>query len=78
MIGATVDPYEGEAMAESVGDVEVGHVPETDPLTSQGRIGVQAALRQLMDDGLIHRFDGRGYLVGSGQAAAVSQKGQTA
>lgn len=35
------------------------------------RVPVQAALRQLLHDGLIHRFDGRGYLVGSGQAAAA-------
>jgi DNA-binding GntR family transcriptional regulator len=31
------------------------------------RVPVQAALRQLLDEGLIHRFDGRGYLVGDGQ-----------
>jgi DNA-binding GntR family transcriptional regulator len=28
------------------------------------RVPVQTALRQLMDEGLVHRFDGRGYLVG--------------
>lgn len=28
------------------------------------RVPVQSALRQLLDEGLIHRFDGRGYLVG--------------
>lgn len=31
------------------------------------RVPVQSALRQLLDEGLIHRFDGRGYLVGNGQ-----------
>lgn len=30
------------------------------------RVPVQAALRQLLEDGLIRRFDGRGYLVGGG------------
>lgn len=30
------------------------------------RVPVQTALRQLLDEGLIHRFDGRGYLVGNG------------
>lgn len=30
------------------------------------RVPVQSALRQLLDEGLIHRFDGRGYLVGQG------------
>lgn len=30
------------------------------------RVPVQVALRQLLEEGLIHRFDGRGYLVGSG------------
>ena len=34
------------------------------------RVPVQSALRQLLDEGLIHRFDGRGYLVGSGQDPA--------
>ena len=29
------------------------------------RVPVQAALRHLMDEGLVHRFDGRGYLVGA-------------
>lgn len=33
------------------------------------RVPVQSALRQLLNEGLIHRFDGRGYLVGSGQQA---------
>lgn len=33
------------------------------------RVPVQAALRQLQDEGLIRRFDGRGYLVAGGQAA---------
>ncbi len=28
------------------------------------RVPVQTALRQLLDEGLVHRFDGRGYLVG--------------
>lgn len=32
------------------------------------RVPVQSALRQLLEDGLIHRFDGRGYLVGNGRA----------
>lgn len=32
------------------------------------RVPVQAALRQLLDEGLIHRFDGRGYLVGQDAA----------
>lgn len=31
------------------------------------RVPVQAALRQLLEEGLIHRFDGRGYLVGNGR-----------
>lgn len=31
------------------------------------RVPVQSALRQLLVEGLIHRFDGRGYLVGDGQ-----------
>lgn len=35
------------------------------------RVPVQAALRQLQDEGLIHRFDGRGYLVGPPGRAAV-------
>jgi len=35
------------------------------------RVPVQAALRQLLTEGLIHRFDGRGYLVGpSGKTTA--------
>ena len=35
------------------------------------RVPVQSALRQLLDEGLIHRFDGRGYLVGQGGAQIV-------
>lgn len=35
------------------------------------RVPVQTALRQLLDEGLIHRFDGRGYLVGEGAADAA-------
>lgn len=35
------------------------------------RVPVQSALRQLQDEGLVHRFDGRGYLVGSGRADVV-------
>lgn len=31
------------------------------------RVPVQSALRQLLEEGLIQRFDGRGYLVGDGQ-----------
>lgn len=31
------------------------------------RVPVQSALRQLLEEGLIHRFDGRGYLVGDAQ-----------
>ena len=34
------------------------------------RVPVQSALRQLLEEGLIHRFDGRGYLVGCGQNPA--------
>lgn len=34
------------------------------------RVPVQAALRQLQDEGLIRRFDGRGYLVAGGPAEA--------
>ena len=33
-------------------------------LMQTSRVPVQAALRQLMTEGLVHRFDGRGYLVG--------------
>ena len=32
------------------------------------RVPVQSALQQLMEEGLVHRFDGRGYLVGWGGA----------
>ena len=35
------------------------------------RVPVQSALRQLLDEGLIHRFDGRGYLVGREGSATV-------
>lgn len=35
------------------------------------RVPVQSALRQLLDEGLIHRFEGRGYLVGRGGADVV-------
>jgi DNA-binding GntR family transcriptional regulator len=35
------------------------------------RVPVQSALRQLLDEGLIHRFDGRGYLVGQGGTQVV-------
>ncbi len=35
------------------------------------RVPVQSALRQLLEEGLIHRFDGRGYLVGSGLGGVV-------
>lgn len=35
------------------------------------RVPVQSALRQLLDEGLIHRFDGRGYLVGNGRAGVL-------
>lgn len=35
------------------------------------RVPVQAALRQLLEDGLVRRFDGRGYLVGGAAAAPV-------
>ncbi|MDO8882108.1 GntR family transcriptional regulator [Pseudotabrizicola sp.] len=35
------------------------------------RVPVQSALRQLLDENLIHRFDGRGYLVGSGAQPVV-------
>mgnify|MGYP001181022557 CR=1 FL=1 len=35
------------------------------------RVPVQAALRQLLEDGLIHRFDGRGYLVGAGSTGVT-------
>ena len=35
------------------------------------RVPVQSALRQLLIEGLIHRFDGRGYLVGSERSAAL-------
>ena len=34
-------------------------------LMQTSRMPVQAALRMLADEGLVHRFDGRGYLVGS-------------
>ncbi len=35
------------------------------------RVPVQSALRQLLTEGLIHRFEGRGYLVGNGQTPAT-------
>jgi DNA-binding GntR family transcriptional regulator len=35
------------------------------------RMPVQAALRLLADEGLVHRFDGRGYLVGEAQAVPL-------
>ena len=35
------------------------------------RVPVQTALRQLLDEGLVHRFDGRGYLVGRGGAGVL-------
>ena len=38
-------------------------------LMQTSRMPVQAALRKLLAEGLVHRFDGRGYLVG--QAGAV-------
>ena len=35
------------------------------------RVPVQSALRQLLSEGLIHRFDGRGYLVGSERSSVL-------
>jgi DNA-binding GntR family transcriptional regulator len=35
------------------------------------RVPVQTALRQLLDEGLVHRFDGRGFLVGRGGEGVV-------
>ena len=39
------------------------------------RVPVQTALRQLLSEGLVHRFEGRGYLVGSGQRAVAPLRG---
>lgn len=39
------------------------------------RVPVQTALRQLLAEGLIHRFEGRGYLVGSGRRAVAPLRG---
>ena len=36
------------------------------------RVPVQAALRQLQTEGLVHRFDGRGFLVGAGGSAVTA------
>lgn len=54
-------------------NIERGTLPEglvllEGPIASTmktSRVPVQAALRHLLAEGLIHRFDGRGYLVGS-------------
>lgn len=40
-------------------------------LMQTSRIPVQAALRMLSAEGLVHRFDGRGYLVGSADATPL-------
>lgn len=55
-------------------NIENGHLPQgivllegpISAIMQTSRMPVQAALRQLLEEGLIHRFDGRGYLVGSG------------
>lgn len=39
------------------------------------RVPVQAALRRLLDEGLVHRFEGRGYLVGRARPGLQPRRG---
>lgn len=53
------------------GNLPLGFVLLEGPIAAlmqTSRVPVQAALRQLLDEGLIHRFEGRGYLVGRGDS----------